>query len=145
MWAPVINETKKEENGTMTVIEKSAKLGEIPHHIVRQNENYISESIIEGNVKNIDLPRVSFSLKPGDIILFHQHLIHKTFANNGSKVRYTMVANYSNPYLRDFKFMNEEEVVIHHKKRTVNAEENIDYIKAFSKKGGIKDFKTIAN
>ena len=77
--------------------------------------------------------------------MFHQHLVHKTFSNIGSKVRYTMIANYSNPYLRDFKFMNEEEVVIHHKKRTVNAEENKNYIKAFSKKGGIKDFKTIAN
>ena len=41
--------------------------------------------------------------------------------------------------------MNEGEVAMYHKKRTANANEYKNYIAAFSKKSGIKNFKNINN
>jgi ectoine hydroxylase-related dioxygenase (phytanoyl-CoA dioxygenase family) len=141
LWAPIINNVDLLSTGTMSALKGSAKLGEIKHHILKK-ENYIHEGILEKEIEKINLESINFELSPGDILLFHENLIHKTYHNTGSKVRFTMIANYSNPYLSKFNFMNEEEVVLFHKMRTGNADQNKEYIKSFSKKGGIKNFLT---
>ena len=140
LWAPIINKINEKETGTMTTITNSHKFGEIPHHIVRQNNNYISESILPEKLKNFE-ESGGFELNVGDVLLFHEHLIHRTINNHGNKVRYTLIANYSNPYLSNFKFMNEAQVITYHKMRTANANEFSDYIQSYYNKGGIKDFK----
>ena len=85
-------------------------------------------------------------LKPGDFLFFDEHAIHKTFHNQGDKVRFTMVANYSNPYSENFKFMSEQEVLMYHKLRTGNAKDKRRKLyQSFTSKGGIKDFSNLIN
>lgn len=140
LWAPVINNVNPKDTGTMTAIEKSHLNGELKHSIVRHNDNYISESITDDKIGNLHKDQKLFSLNVGDILLFHENLIHKTITNLGNKVRYTLIANYSNPCLTNFKFMNENEVIAYHKLRTDNAHEFPNFIKKYSSKGGIKSF-----
>ena len=140
LWAPVINNVNPNDTGTMTAIDKSHLNGELKHSIVRHNDNYISESITDDKIGNLYKDQKLFSLNVGDILLFHENLIHKTITNLGNKVRYTLIANYSNPCLTNFKFMNENEVIAYHKLRTDNAHEFPNFIKKYSSKGGIKSF-----
>ena len=139
-WSPIINKAEKVKTGTVVVMENSFKKGEIPHSIIKQNDNYISESISDKRISNLNYKHQEIEISPGDVLLFNEHLIHKTFPNEGNKVRFTMIANYSNPYLSNFKFMNESEVVAFHKNRTENAKNFQSYIKKYSIKGGIKSF-----
>ena len=136
----MINDVSLEETGTISAIKRSHLNGELMHSIVRHNDDYISESIKDEKINSIDSERENFSLNVGDILLFHENLIHKTLNNNGQKVRYTMVVNYSNPCLSNFKFMSENEVIIYHKMRTDNAKEFSKYIEKYSSKGGVKNF-----
>jgi ectoine hydroxylase-related dioxygenase (phytanoyl-CoA dioxygenase family) len=105
LWAPVINDITLKTTGTIAAIKDSHKKGEIPHSIVRHNDNYISESILPNKLGDYEKNQETFSLNVGDVLLFHEHLIHRTINNTGSKVRYTMIANYSNPCQSNFKFM----------------------------------------
>ena len=140
LWAPVINDVNLKDTGTISAITKSHIKGELKHSIVRHNDNYISESITDDKIENLDKNVEMFSLNVGDVLLFHENLIHKTVTNLGSKVRYTMIANYSNPCSSNFKFMNENEVIAYHKLRTDNAREFPKYIEKYSSKGGVKNF-----
>jgi len=140
LWAPIINDVNLKDTGTIAAIKKSHLNGELKHSIVRHNENYISESIRDEKIEKLSGESEMFSLKAGDVLLFHENLIHKTVTNQGNKVRYTMIANYSNPCLSNFKFMNENEVIAYHKLRTDNAEEFPKYIEKYSSKGGVKSF-----
>lgn len=140
LWAPVINDVCLKDTGTITAITESHLKGELKHSIVRHNDNYISESIRDDRIEYLDKKQKVFSLKVGDVLLFHENLIHKTMTNLGHKVRYTMIANYSNPCLSNFKFMNENEVIAYHKLRTDNAHEFPKYIEKYSSKGGVKSF-----
>ena len=141
LWAPVINDITLKTTGTIAAIKDSHKKGEIPHSIVRHNDNYISESILPNKLGDYEKNQETFSLNVGDVLLFHEHLIHRTINNTGSKVRYTMIANYSNPCQSNFKFMNEQEVVAFHKLRTDNAKDFGKYIEKYSSKGGVKNFE----
>ena len=140
LWAPMINDVSLEETGTISAIKKSHLNGELMHSIVRHNDDYISESIKDDKINNINHDYENFSLNVGDVLLFHENLIHKTINNNGQKVRYTMIVNYSNPCLSNFKFMSENEVITYHKMRTDNAKDFSKYIEKYSSKGGVKNF-----
>ena len=140
LWAPLINNINPNDTGTMTAIAKSHSIGELKHSIIRHNDNYISESITDDKIGDLHKGQKLFSLNVGDVLLFHENLIHKTITNLGNKVRYTLIANYSNPCLSNFKFMNESEVIAFHKLRTDNAHEFPNFIKKYSSKGGIKSF-----
>jgi hypothetical protein len=140
LWAPVINDVSLKDTGTISAITESHLKGELKHSIVRHNDNYISESIKDDRIENLDKNQEMFSLNVGDVLLFHENLIHKTVTNLGHKVRYTMIANYSNPCLSNFKFMSENEVIAYHKLRTDNAHEFPKYIEKYSSKGGVKSF-----
>lgn len=142
LWAPIVNNINLEETGTISAITKSHEIGEVPHSIIRHNDNYISESIKPNKIEKFMDQNEIFSLNVGDVLLFHEHLIHRTINNQGSKVRYTMIANYSNPCLTNFKFMNEEQVVAYHKLRTENAKDFPKFIEKYSTKGGVKNFSS---
>ncbi len=139
LWSPVINQVSLKNTGTMCALKESSRLGEITHNIIKKN-GYIHEGIFDDDIKDLKLEELHFELSPGDILLFNEHLVHKTIHNTGEKVRFTMVANYSNPYLSDFNFMNEKQVLLYHKQRTGNASKYPEYIDSFSSKGGIKQF-----
>ena len=128
LWAPIINDVSLEETGTISVIKKSHLYGELKHSIVRHNDSYISESIKDERINYVNSDLENFKLNVGDVLLFHENLIHKTLNNKGDKVRYTMIANYSNPCLSNFKFMSENEVIAYHKMRTDNAKDFTKYI-----------------
>ena len=142
LWAPIVNNINLEETGTISAITKSHEIGEVSHSIIRHNDNYISESIKPNKIEKFMDQNEIFSLNVGDVLLFHEHLIHRTINNQGSKVRYTMIANYSNPCLTNFKFMNEEQVVAYHKLRTDNAKDFPTFIEKYSTKGGVKNFSS---
>ena len=140
LWSPIINKVKKNSTGTVSIMKKSFLKGEIPHSIIKQNKNYISESISDDKIKKLKYNEKLIEISPCDVLLFNELLIHKTFPNLGNKVRFTMIANYSNPFISNFKFMNENEVVSYHKNRTDNAIKFQNYIQKYSLKGGIKNF-----
>lgn len=142
LWSPIVNNVDLNDTGTISLIKCSSKLGELNHDIIKL-ENYIHEGIQDREIEKVNLEHVEMELNPGDILFFHENAIHKTYHNNGTKVRFTMVANYANPYTSNFKFMSEKDVLLYHKLRTGNAKENKDYIMSFTEKGGIKDFSNI--
>lgn len=146
LWSPIINNVSINNTGTITLLKGSSKLGELKHYIIKL-KNYIHEGIPDEEIDKINLEEINVELKPGDFLFFDEHAIHKTFHNQGDKVRFTMVANYSNPYSENFKFMSEQEVLMYHKLRTGNAKdkENESYIQSFTSKGGIKDFSNLIN
>ena len=144
LWAPIVNRVNLKNTGTVSLLKSSLKLGELNHDIMKL-ENYIHEGIPDNEIEKINLEQVNMELNPGDVLFFHEKSVHKTYHNEGKKVRYTMVANYSNPYYSNFKFMSEKEVLLHHKLRTGNANKNKDYIKKFTEKGGIKDFSNFTD
>ena len=86
LWAPMINDVSLEKTGTISAIKKSHLNGELMHSIVRHNDNYISESIKDEKINSIDREYENFSLNVGDVLLFHENLIHKTINNKGKKL-----------------------------------------------------------
>jgi len=139
LWSPIVNNVNLNDTGTVSLLKSSSKMGELNHDIIKL-ENYIHEGIQDEEIEKINLEQVNMELNPGDILFFHEKTIHKTYHNKGTKVRFTMVANYANPYKSNFEFMSEKDVLMYHKLRTGNAAENEEYIKSFTEKGGIKNF-----
>jgi len=139
LWSPIVNNINLRDTGTVSLLKSSLKLGELNHDIIKL-ENYIHEGIQDEEIEKINLEQVDMELDPGDVLFFHENTIHKTYHNEGTKVRFTMVANYANPYKSNFEFMSEKDVLMYHKLRTGNAAENEEYIKSFTEKGGIKNF-----
>ena len=142
-WSPIVNNVNLRETGTVSILKSSLKLGELNHDIIKL-ENYIHEGIRDEEINKVKLEQVDMELNPGDVLFFHENSIHKTYHNDGNKVRFTMVANFANPYTSNFKFMSEKDVLLYHKLRTGNADEYKEYINSFTEKGGIKDFTNIS-
>ncbi|XP_013394413.1 probable phytanoyl-CoA dioxygenase [Lingula anatina] len=80
------------ENGCMQVLVGSHKAGRQNHHRVG-GQNGIDEERIEHLAKICPLKYVE--LEPGDALIFHANLIHKSDANNSNKRRWSFLVSYN--------------------------------------------------
>jgi ectoine hydroxylase-related dioxygenase (phytanoyl-CoA dioxygenase family) len=91
-----------EENGCLQVLKGSHHLGRLDH--VRENEQFVAD----GERVKIALSRferISVPLEPGDAILFHCNLLHRSDANNSDWRRWNFICSYNaadnHPYKRE--------------------------------------------
>ncbi len=89
-----------QENGCLQVMKGSHLLGRLDHE--RKNEQYVadSERVVEA-LKRFE--PVSVPLEPGDAILFHANLLHRSDANKSDNRRWNFICSYNGVSNRPFK------------------------------------------
>lgn len=121
IWGPAIDRNGP-ENGSIDVLVGSHRDGEIPHHLQEISPGYVSFYIPEKSIEQ-DYERITVELEPGDLVVFHPHLIHKSNSNHGDRVRYSLLAHYLNPYDDGFTVDGDDELIRYQRSRCVNADE----------------------
>lgn len=119
LWAPLVDRNTKEK-GTMSILMGSHKK-EVLHHIEKVPDGHIQLYIADKEVTSYE--EVHIELNPGDVIFFHQYLIHRSNHNISNKVRYSLVASYVNPFDKRFSITDTSERREYHRKRCVNYRE----------------------
>lgn len=128
LWAPMIN-PNNEENGSIDVLVGSHKEGVIKHYLEETKDGYVSFKLKESQISDIaKYERITVDLKPGQFLLFHPNLIHKSNFNKGSKVRYSLVSHLINPFDENFDILSNNEIIRLNRKRCINAENFEDLI-----------------
>lgn len=78
------------ENGTMSVLPGSHKLGTLPYDKVQLSADAATSLVPRGMDKIVkDYPEVRFTAKLGDVAVFHNDLIHRSNSNTTDKPRIT--------------------------------------------------------
>ncbi len=128
MWCPLINRNDK-HNGSIEVLVGSHKK-EIPHYLVRlTDDDYLSYYLPESSIENFhDFNKITVEINPGDVLLFHPNLIHKSNNNNSRNVRYTLTTHFIDPNDENFKLISIAEAIKLNRKRCINAKDFIDDI-----------------
>jgi ectoine hydroxylase-related dioxygenase (phytanoyl-CoA dioxygenase family) len=129
LWAPMI-ETSRKEMGTMSILLRSHKR-EVPHYMSKKADQ-IFMTIPDEQVKHFEEKFIV--INPGDVIFFHPLLIHRSNRNVSNRVRYTLIADYVNPFDPRFKVSNRSNYQKYHHERTANYKqfskrERINYLK----------------
>lgn len=117
IWMPLLHGSTK-ENGTMSVLVGSHKDGEIPHFLHKTEGGHEQKYIPMPSSKHKE---EFIKLNPGEAILFHKHLIHRSNYNVSDKVRFTLVAAYVNPLDEKFHLEDEATIAAYHRSRCMNA------------------------
>lgn len=89
-----------EENGCLQVLKGSHLLGRLDH--VRENEQYVADKE-RVEVALTRFQTVPVPLDPGDAILFHANLLHRSNANKSDKRRWNFICSYNGVSNRPFK------------------------------------------
>jgi ectoine hydroxylase len=88
------------ENGCLQVIPRSHKLGRI-EHALSGNQAGADVARVEKVLER--LPVVHVELAPGDAVVFHSNMLHRSDANTSDKPRWSMICCYNaasnDPYL----------------------------------------------
>jgi ectoine hydroxylase-related dioxygenase (phytanoyl-CoA dioxygenase family) len=127
MWCPLINRND-EKNGSIDILVGSHKK-EIPHYLERLSDNYLSYSIPEKCIENFhDYNKITVGINPGDVLLFHPNLIHRSNNNYSSNVRYSLTTHFIDPHDKNFKLISDDEIIRLNRKRCVNAHDFLDEI-----------------
>lgn len=129
LWAPMIQRSEI-EMGTMSVLLNSHKK-ELPHYMLKKPGG-IFLIIPENAVRHLEEKFIV--IDPGDVIFFHPYLVHRSNQNRSNNVRYTLLADYINPYDPRFKAANRSTNKQYHWARTANYrvfswKERINYVK----------------
>lgn len=84
------------ENGTISLLKGSHKLGALPFD-KEQSAADASTSLIPQNVDQLaeQFDEAYFEAEPGDIILFFEHLIHRSNRNGSNRPRVTFVGRFT--------------------------------------------------
>lgn len=90
-WIPVIGATSI-ENGTLSAIEGSHKLGKLPFKL---KEKTVANSVTNLVIQNIDEIKKNhkeyfFNASPGDLIGLHSYVVHRSNKNESDKVRFVI-------------------------------------------------------
>lgn len=90
-WIPVMGETLI-ENGTLSAIEGSHKLGKLPYKLKEKN---VTNSVTNLVIQNIDEIKKEhkeyfFKASPGDLIGLHSYVVHRSNKNESDKVRFVI-------------------------------------------------------
>jgi phytanoyl-CoA hydroxylase len=86
-----ITEANK-ENGCMQVIKGSHKMGRIEHGFAGEQVG-ASQQYVDLALKTMEL--VFVELMPGDALIFHSNLLHRSEANLSEKSRWSMISVYN--------------------------------------------------
>ena len=78
--------------GTMSVIKGSHKKGQLKHRFYKTN-NFKAHGVLKKLYKDSKITGVT--LKAGDAVLFHHHLIHGSIANKNKKLRYNYIVRFN--------------------------------------------------
>jgi ectoine hydroxylase-related dioxygenase (phytanoyl-CoA dioxygenase family) len=89
-----------EENGCLQVMRGSHLLGRLDHE--RKNDQYVADSE-RVEVALTRFETVSVPLEPGDAILFHANLLHRSNANKSDQRRWNFICSYNGVNNRPFK------------------------------------------
>ena len=88
------------DNGCLQVLRGSHLLGRLGH--ARQNGQYVAEpERVEAALTRFEA--VAVPLEPGDAILFHCNLLHRSDANKSDKRRWNLICSYNRTDNRPFK------------------------------------------
>ncbi len=84
------------ENGTISLLKGSHKLGALPYK-KEQAATDASTSLIPENIDQLaeEYEQTHFLAEPGDIILFYEHLVHRSNRNRSSNPRVTFVGRFT--------------------------------------------------
>ncbi len=80
------------ENGCLQVIKGSHKMGRVEHGFTGEQVG-ASARYVELALKTLEL--VYVELQPGDALLFHPNLLHRSAANNSDNSRWSMISVYN--------------------------------------------------
>ncbi len=120
LWTPMIARNTKEK-GTLSILLKSHKK-ELSHHLERNPGGHEQMFIPDETVKGMFVEKF-VEIDPGDVILFHPYMIHRSNHNSSKQVRYSMIASYANPFDKRFKLglskEDIEDIATHNKKRAI--------------------------
>lgn len=86
-----ITEANK-ENGCLQVIKGSHKMGRIDHGFSGEQVG-ASQHHVDLALKTMEL--VYVALKPGDVLIFHSNLLHRSEANLSDTARWSMISCYN--------------------------------------------------
>ena len=89
-----------DENGCLQVLRGSHRLGRLDH--VRENEQFVADSE-RVRVALTRFQTVAVPLEPGDAILFHCNLLHRSNANNSDRRRWNFICSYNAVSNRPYK------------------------------------------
>lgn len=79
-------------NGCLQIIEGSHKMGRLEHGITGEQTG-ASERYVEFALKNMDV--VYVELNPGDVVIFHSNVLHRSEANLSEKSRWSLITVYN--------------------------------------------------
>jgi ectoine hydroxylase-related dioxygenase (phytanoyl-CoA dioxygenase family) len=92
------------ENGCLQVLRGSHRLGRLDHS--RENEQFVADGERVQVAARV-LERVYVTLEPGDALLFHCNLLHRSDANNSDRRRWNFICSYNATSNRPFKRVRE--------------------------------------
>tara|TARA_B100000795_G_scaffold210401_1_gene163945 strand:- start:380 stop:916 length:537 start_codon:yes stop_codon:yes gene_type:complete len=101
------------ENGTMSVLPKSHKLGTLDFHKSYAKEAHNSRA----NLIPVDIEKIQKNheeifnyLEIGDVVIFHKDLIHKSNYNASEKTRLVGTIRVTTSYLTNWKELSSKEL-----------------------------------
>ena len=128
LWAPAIGRNSA-ETGSMVLLRGSSRHGELPHYLEKVSPVYTTHGIPQDKIERYsEYEEIIVEADPGDVVLFHPHLLHRSHHNGGNTVRFTPTALLCNPYSEHFRIMGDTELARYHRRRCVNAADFGEFI-----------------
>ncbi len=128
LWAPLIG-SNNAENGSIDILVGSHVGGVIPHYLKQSEDGDYTTFFLKNDQININkYKKITVDMSPGQALLFHPNLIHKSNTNNSNRVRYSLTAHILNPLDKSFKLMSYNEIIRLNRKRSINSDEFSDLI-----------------
>jgi ectoine hydroxylase-related dioxygenase (phytanoyl-CoA dioxygenase family) len=92
VWGPLVGRNDR-SNGSIDVLVGSHKEGEIKHTLSKSND-YLSMIVNDVDQYLTKYQKLSIALEPGQLLLFHPMLLHRSNHNSSDRVRYSFTAHF---------------------------------------------------
>lgn len=91
LWLPVISSTRR-SNGTMSALAGSHRLGRLPYEMKPKRVENSVTSLVPRDVETVRqrCPEVWFVAEPGDLVILHSYLVHRSNRNAGERTRFVV-------------------------------------------------------
>lgn len=99
LWLPLSDVSPSK--GTISVIKGSHKKGQLQHQFYKINK-FRAHGVSKKLYNKSEIKGVT--LKAGDAVLFHHHLIHGSIANKNKKLRYNYIVRFND--LTSIEYLN---------------------------------------
>lgn len=89
LWLPILNDATL-ENGTMSALKGSHKLGALPFSKKEKVVPNSTTNLVPHNIDMIKLecPEMFFEATPGDLAVLHSYVVHRSNRNTSPQVRF---------------------------------------------------------